>query len=171
MVNLVHQHETGDRMNVEPLNQDMIPAVIGVMRLGEPFIKARTYSDYWLYAHLFSLTCPVVVENGALIGTVIAFRSQNTPEDVYLQDVMVHPGHRRQGVARTLINSVALQARAWGCDRLYLTSEPDNTTAHASWTKMGFTNIPGDRTIGDISVITDYKGPEKTRAVYERRIG
>lgn len=54
-----------------------------------------------------------------------------------------------------------------GCRRLYLTSEPDNQAAHASWTALGFDNMPGGHQINGISVIADFKGPGRSRAVYQ----
>lgn len=157
-------------MIVEPLRQDMIPSVIDLMDLGAPYIKARTSSDYWLYARLFSSSCPVAIEVSDVAGAVMAFRSQEDPGDVYVQDVMVHPQHRRRGVARALLDAVRAQAVAWRCTRLYLTSEPENTAAHEAWTSMGFVNVAGDQLVNGVHVVTDFKGPGKTRAVYELHI-
>lgn len=158
-------------MKIEPLSVLRISEVIDLMGTGAPYVTPRTSSDYWLYATLFSGTCPLSVVDDAIAGAVIAFRSQDNPGDIYIQDVVTHPDHRRQGITRALIDTVADRGRAWGCRRLYLTSEPDNHTAHAAWTTLGFTNIPGDHTIDGISVITDYKGPGKTRAAYEKPLG
>ncbi|MGN2642448.1 GNAT family N-acetyltransferase [Nocardia takedensis] len=155
-------------MRIEPLSVPRISEVIDLMRTGAPYITPRTSSDYWLYATLFSGTCPLAVIDETIAGAVVAFRSQDNPDDIYLQDVITHPHHRRHGITRALIGTVADRGTRWGCRRLYLTSEPDNTAAHTAWTTLGFTNIPGDRTIDGISVITDYKGPGKTRAVYEK---
>jgi GNAT superfamily N-acetyltransferase len=152
---------------VTPLKQDMIPSVIGLMDLGAPYIKARTYSDYWLYARLFSSSCPVAIEEGDIAGAVMAFRSQEDTDDVYVQDVMIHPDYRRRGVARALLEAVRAQADSWDCARLYLTSEPDNTAAHAAWIRLGFVNVIGDHMVNGVSLITDFKGPGKTRAVYQ----
>ncbi|MBB5159291.1 GNAT family N-acetyltransferase [Saccharopolyspora phatthalungensis] len=66
-----------------------------------------------------------------------------------------------------LLDVVRSRAVTWGCRRLYLTSEPDNTAAHSAWTNLGFTNVPGDHNVNGVSVITDFKGPDKSRAVYE----
>lgn len=154
-------------MIIEPLSADRIGQVIDLMGTGTPYITPRTWSDYWLYATLFSATCPVAVAEDTVLGAIIAFRSQDHPEDIYLQDVITHPDHRRRGITGLLLDAVRAQGKTWGCARLYLTSEPDNTTAHATWTTLGFTNTPGDDTVNGISVITDYKGPGKTRAVYE----
>ncbi len=160
--------DRGARMRIEPLSVPRIGEVIDLMGTGAPYITPRTSSDYWLYATLFSSTCPLAVVDDAIVGAVIAFRSQDDPDDIYFQDVITHPGHRRQGTTRALIDTVADRGREWGCRRLYLTSEPDNRAAHAAWITLGFTSIPGDHTIDGVSVITDYKGPGKTRAVYEK---
>ncbi|WP_067470533.1 GNAT family N-acetyltransferase [Nocardia amamiensis] len=155
-------------MIVTPLQPEQISEVRELMGLGEPFISARTLSDYWLYAKLFSSTCPIAIgEDSTITGAVIAFRSQNDPADVYVQDVMTHPRHRQRGIAGALLRSVRSQAEKWDCERLYLTSEPDNYAAHASWAALGFVNVPGDHEINGISVVTDFKGPGRSRAVYE----
>ena len=157
-------------MIVEPLRLRVVPEVRDLMALGEPYVRVRTISDYWLYAQLFSSTCPVAIIAGRVAGAVIAFRSQDDPDDVYVQDVMTHPQQRRQGIARALLGAVRERAEAWGCGRLYLTSEPENGVAHAAWLSLGFVNVPGDITVGGVSVITGFKGEGKDRAVYEREV-
>ncbi|MGH3822296.1 MAG: GNAT family N-acetyltransferase [Pseudonocardiaceae bacterium] len=157
-------------MIVTSLRHPLIPAVEQLISRGGPYVRLRTSSDYWLYSELFSSTCPVAVENDQVIGVVIAFRSQDKPEDVYIQDVMTHPDHRRQGIARTLLDAVRERAVTWGCERLYLTSEPDNTPSHATWLSLGFSNIAGDRIDNGVFVTSDYKGPGKHRAVYQLTI-
>jgi GNAT superfamily N-acetyltransferase len=156
---------------VRHLSRGLIPPVIRLMDLGAPYVRTRTESDYWLYATLFSSTCPVAVIGDDLVGAVVAFRSQDNPDSVYVQDVITHPDHRGRGVARTLLGAVADRGAQWRCRRLYLTSEPDNTAAHATWLALGFANVRGDRDVGGVSVISDYKGPGKHRAVYELILG
>lgn len=154
-------------MKIAPMRQDDISDVLELMTLGAPYVRPRTASDYWLYANLFSGTCPLAHDNGRLVGAVIAFRSQDNPEDVYVQDVVTHPEHRRAGVTTALLDIVRERSRVLGARRLYLTSEADNTAAHITWTRRGFANVIGDRTVDGVSVISDYKGPGKDRAVYE----
>lgn len=156
-------------MIVTPLRQDLIDQVHDLMDLGEPYIRVRTHSDYWLYARLFSTTCPVALLDGNVVGAVIAFRSQDNPDEIYIQDVMTHPDHRGQHVASRLLTTVREQAVAWECRRMYLTSEPDNAAAHATWTRLGFDNPPSDQLANGVWVTTDFKGPGKDRAVYQLR--
>lgn len=154
-------------MQITRLSRDLIPQVIELMKLGAPYIRPRTYSDYWLYTELFPSTCPVALDGNTIAGVVIAFRSQEEPNDIYVQDVMTHPHHRQKGVASRLLETVRSRATHWGCTRIYLTSEPDNTAAHATWCRLGFKNIQGDTTVNGISIITNFKGPDRSRAVYE----
>lgn len=154
-------------MNVTSLTVAMTDDIIELMALGEPYIRPRTSSDYWAYATLFSTTCPVAMIDGRLAGAIIGFRSQDDPADVYLQDVMVHPDYRRRGVANALVGSVFAVAESWGCRRLYLTSESDNSDADSTWRKLGFVNVPGDYALNGVQVTRDFKGPGKDRAVYE----
>jgi ribosomal protein S18 acetylase RimI-like enzyme len=154
-------------MAIVPMSVAVIDDVERLMALAAPYVRARSASDYWLYATLFSSTCPVAIDDGVLVGAVVAMRSQDNPNDVYVQDVAVHPDHRRRGIATELLGVVIARARRWGARRLYLTSEPDNTAAEATWRRLGFINLPGDTTIGDVQVISDYKGPGKHRAVYQ----
>jgi GNAT superfamily N-acetyltransferase len=158
-------------VNIEPLRVPLIPEVIALMELGDPYITPRTYTDYWLYAELFSSTCRLAVDEGRVIGAAIGFRSQDNPDDLYIQDIMTHPAHQRRGVTRALLDELRKQARMRGCRRLYLTSKPGNSAARRTWETLGFANIRGDRIIDGVSVITDYKGPGKTRAIYEQVLG
>ncbi len=154
-------------MHVTPLRQDLIPDVIKLMEQGAPYIRPRTASDYWLYAHLFASSCPVALIDGEVAGAVMAFRSQEDPAEVYIQDVMTSPGHRRLGVAKALLEHVRLRAVSWDCSRVYLTSEPENTDAQATWLSLGFHNVPGEMEVNGVSVRRDFKGPGKHRAVYQ----
>lgn len=157
-------------MIIEPLRHQSIPQLISLMQLGVPFLRARAYTDYWVYATHFSSTSPTALEEGRLAGAILAFRSQDQPADLYIQDVMTHPDFRRQGVTRKLMDHTRTRAQALNCDRMYLTSAPGNIRAHHTWTALGFTNIEGDHTVDGVSLTTDFKGPGNTRAVYELKL-
>jgi ribosomal protein S18 acetylase RimI-like enzyme len=154
-------------MLIVPMRPDLIDDVAQLMRLGAPYVVVRGASDYWLYGALFASTCPVAVDGGEVVGAVIAMRSQDDPDDVYVQDAMVHPARRRRGVATMLLGAVTDQARRWGCRRVYLTSAPGNAAAAATWRRLGFRNLPGDLIVSDVKVVADFKGAGRDRAVYQ----
>jgi GNAT superfamily N-acetyltransferase len=155
-------------MPITSITRDLIGEVERLMRMGSPYVRVRSASDYWLYSTLFSSTCPVAVDARTVVGAVVAMRSQDDPDDIYVQDVMVHPAYRRRGIATALLDAVVEQAQRWDVRRLYLTSEPDNTAADATWRQLGFWNRLGERTIGGVHVVSDFKGPGMDRAVYEK---
>jgi hypothetical protein len=78
-------------MRIVALNDEVLAAVEELMGQGEPYVRARTSSDYWLYRMLFSTTCPVALDDGNVVGVIIAMRSQDDPGDIYVQDVLVFP--------------------------------------------------------------------------------
>lgn len=97
-------------MTVVPLCLDLMLQVLDLMRLGAPYVHARTPSDYWLYSRLFATTCPLALVDEVVVAAVVALRSQDDPGEVYIQDVMTHPEHRRRGAATALIGAVRRRA-------------------------------------------------------------
>ncbi|WP_245563582.1 GNAT family N-acetyltransferase [Longispora albida] len=162
-----HAREAAGTVRIVPMDMALAGPVAELMGTGAPYVTARTASDYWLYARLFSALCPVAVLDGQVVGAAIGLAGPDDPGGVYVQDLLVRPGHRRRGVAGLLLAELERQARLAGARRVWLTSEPANTAAHATWTGFGFTNLPGDRIVEGVSVTSDFKGPGKHRAVYE----
>lgn len=55
-----------------------------------------------------------------------------------LEDCVVHPEHRRQGVGEKLLGYVLAQAKAEGALRVMLLTDGDNVVAQALYRKLGF---------------------------------
>lgn len=154
-------------MIIVPLPVSRVPELLDFMRTGAPYVTVRTESDYWAYATLFASTCPVALVDNRIVGAMLAFRSQEDPADIYIQDCAVHPDYRGSGVASQLLVKVCQWGREQGCRRVYATAEPDNSIVHSGSVRYGFTNVRGDRTENGVEVIANFKGPGKDRAVYE----
>ena len=107
------------------------------------------------------------LDDGDFLGHVLRMHGNELRKAGRAGSAIAHPRHRRRGITRELLRSVRSQAEVWGCRRLYLTSEPGNEVAHASWAALGFVNVSGDREVDGVSVITDFKGRGRSRAVYE----
>lgn len=79
------------------------------------------------------------------VGYVVAVLSER-PEDARclarryyaIDEIAVSAGHRRQGVARALIERVRREARSLGVDGVELTSWSFNAAAHAAFAALGF---------------------------------
>jgi GNAT superfamily N-acetyltransferase len=55
-----------------------------------------------------------------------------------LMGLVVSDRHRRQGVARSLLDAVTRQARVWGCDQIELTSSRARDVARAFYLALGY---------------------------------
>lgn len=78
--------------------------------------------------------------NRSLAGYVTAHRTYETAHaehGLYVGDLYVAPGHRRQGVARALLAALARHGHATGARHLWLTAKPGNTAAHAFYRRLG----------------------------------
>ncbi len=81
-----------------------------------------------------SMSMLVAKEDGRMLGyaTYLFHRSTWAPEGYcYLEDLYVDEPARRRGVARTLIEAVAVAARTQGSSRLYWITHDDNIRARA----------------------------------------
>jgi GNAT superfamily N-acetyltransferase len=76
--------------------------------------------------------------DGRLVGiTHYLFHTGTWHHEVcYLQDLFVDPQVRGRGVARALIEAVAIAARQRGALRLYWLTQTHNTTARALYDKL-----------------------------------
>ena len=55
-----------------------------------------------------------------------------------LEDCIVHPDHRQQGIGKALLGYVLEQARAEGALRVMLLTDGDNARAQALYRRLGF---------------------------------
>lgn len=148
-----------------------VEALVDLFNVSGPFVSARTPSDYWLYARLFGPTCLCVrSDDGRPVAVVLAFPDQSPGiDEIYIQDVAVHPDHRRLGYGEVLLDELHRRAAAWGITRIWLTSEPGNSSAMSLWAKFGYENPTADYQEADVWITRDLKGPGRDRAVFERR--
>jgi GNAT superfamily N-acetyltransferase len=58
-----------------------------------------------------------------------------------LMSIVVDEGCRGQGIGRRLVEASTEQARAWGCNRLELTSRLERAGAHSFYESVGFSHV------------------------------
>jgi GNAT superfamily N-acetyltransferase len=63
----------------------------------------------------------VAEEDGSVVGFATWIEAEGTVE---LEDLFVHPGWMRRGIARALVNRIADVLRARGAERLEVTANP-----------------------------------------------
>lgn len=102
----------------------------------EQSAPARTWRD-----RIRSSTWIAARADGALIGVARLVRVKDRR---YVESAWVHPGHRRRGTLRLLINELAARARADGADELLLWVLDSNDAAQDAYLKLGF-DLTGTR--------------------------
>ena len=105
-------------------------------------LKQRLQANYKHYQCLTAIA-PNHQDN-RVVGTVeIACRQPelwrfNRPRQVYLSNLAVQAGYRRQGVARQLLKTAEQLSLDWGFRELYLHVMADNNRARLLYQNMGY---------------------------------
>jgi GNAT superfamily N-acetyltransferase len=145
-------------ITIGSLDRFEIQQIAALMGEGRPWLPAST--DYWLWRECFATTSFIASSGGDLAGGVLACVNQTRPEELYVDQVAVHPQWRGRGVAQRLFDALEQAARAHRCSRIWLSTDPANP-ATRTWPRLGFTALPVRR---------DFKGPGKDRALFEKRL-
>ena len=83
----------------------------------------------------------VAVAEGRVVGLAglhVAWMVHLDRPTARLMSLVVDESCRGQGIGRRLVEASCEQARAWGCDRLELTSRLTRTGAHSFYESVGF---------------------------------
>lgn len=113
----------------------MFETVEGAESKFAEFLKALLDKENYLIA--------VAEDDGKIAGYVISHVSQ-TPEvfvlrrKMYVQDMVIEPAYRRQGVARKLMDVVLDFAREQQVEKIDLLVAVQNEEANKFWREMGF---------------------------------
>lgn len=87
-------------------------------------------------------SCVLVAEEGGeVVGMSTGQRVISTAEGgpaVLVEDVVVDPGHRGQGIGRALMEALATWAREQGATRMQLLADTNNAPALAFYDRQGW---------------------------------
>ena len=123
-------------MRIIPMNKDHVSQIA--------HLEARCFSDPWSEKSIASeLENPlslwlVAEENGQVWGYV---GSQTVLDESDMMNVAVDPRFRRQGVARTLIETLIAELSKMGSRCLRLEVRVSNENARALYARMGFQQL------------------------------
>ncbi len=115
---------------------DHVPQVADLENLcfSDPWDEASVASEltnelsYWL----------VAVDGGQVVGYV---GSQTVLGETDMMNIAVHPDHRRQGVAETLVDALVAGLRQRGSHCLTLEVRESNLAAQRLYEKLGFQQV------------------------------
>jgi GNAT superfamily N-acetyltransferase len=83
----------------------------------------------------------VAVVDGRVVGLAglhLAWMVHTDLPTARLMSIVVDETRRGQGIGRRLVEASVEQARAWGCDRIELTSRLERSGAHSFYETVGF---------------------------------
>ena len=119
---------------VEPMRPEDLDEVLS--------IEAGSLSMSWSRgAFLYEIQqnrvarCRVVREAGDIVGYLCVWE---IGDEIHITNVAVHPKHRRQGIARTLLGGVLTEARARDLRLIVLEVRPSNREAIGLYESFGF---------------------------------
>lgn len=110
-------------------------------------------------------TILVAVEGGRIVGTATLELDGRvepeddpglSPEEAHIRMLGVHPGARRRGIARMLMDACFVRARERGKARVTLHTTHRMRAAQAMYEGLGFRRLP-DRTFPDGFVLLTYE--------------
>lgn len=96
---------------------------------------------------------------GTVVGGLVAYELEKFEQDrseIYIYDLAVAAGHRRQGIATALIEQLKLLARSRGASAIYVQADRVDAPAIALYSKLG---IPSDVVHFDIELDARTIGP------------
>ena len=98
-----------------------------------------------------------VVEDGR--GRVCACVAVDFPEGgaAELHRLYVRPDQRGRGLGSSLVRRVERHARERGAGRMFFWSDTRFTDAHRLYARLGYSQVEGRRSLGDISNSSEYR--------------
>lgn len=130
----------GDLEAIAHLYFDSYPPGVACATLDEAIDDVRLsfdggYGEYWYGAS------PVLERGEGIVGAVMTVRRpiwEDVGDRPFIIEVLVDPGHRRQGVARALATETLRVAERDGEEAVSLRAAADNHSALALYASLGF---------------------------------
>ena len=125
------------------------------------------------FRHVASTSWIAEDDRGGPIGLVIAYASQDLPDEGVIHLIGVHPGHRRRGIGRALIESSLADLAANGIGTVTALAWPGEPIATAFFRSVGFRADDGRGTqnLYGTPAYPDYEAPGEDRIVFVQRRG
>lgn len=163
--------EKGSRMLV----RNAFPA--DFMKVAE---KSKEWADivieresiYHIFTEHFRSTCFIAEDRGEMIGYMLGFRSQSSPDIALIHLVQVAPRLRGNGIGRRMFKQFQASAIQMGCKKIMTHTRPENNSCNRYFKAMGFEAVAGENTVdvNGMPCVKDYNGPGKHRVVWARDI-
>ncbi|WP_101843539.1 GNAT family N-acetyltransferase [Halobacillus sp. Marseille-P3879] len=132
--------------------------------------RGRNMSLPRLFFEHFQNTSYIIKEDNKIIGFLIGFLSQSYPDEAYIHFAGIHPDYRREGLGKKLYQLFFGEVRQHGVSKIRCITSIENRKSIAYHTQIGFKIIPGDKTVEDIRVHSDYGGEGVDRVLFLKEL-
>ncbi|MEY9970839.1 ribosomal protein S18 acetylase RimI-like enzyme [Lysinibacillus sp. RC46] len=123
-----------------------------------------------LFFDHFTQTSFIAEKDGKLVGFLIGFLSQTHANEAYIHFVGVHPEYRKHNIGNHLYNEFFNVVKQNNRSIVRCVTSPVNKVSIAYHTKMGFEIEDGDRSVDDLSINTEYDGPNQDRVLFVKKL-
>lgn len=123
-----------------------------------------------LFFDHFTQTSFIAEKDGKLVGFLIGFLSQTYSNEAYIHFVGVHPEYRKHNIGKHLYNEFFNVVKQNNRSIVRCVTSPVNKVSIAYHTNMGFEIEDGDRSVDDLSINTDYDGPNQDRVIFVKTL-
>lgn len=119
---------------VEPMRAEDLDEVLAIERASFTMPWSRGAFLYEIQQNRVA-RCRVMREGGRIVGYVCVWE---IADEIHVTNLAVHPTHRRQGLARTLLGGLLADAQARDIRLVVLEVRPSNREAIALYESFGF---------------------------------
>jgi GNAT superfamily N-acetyltransferase len=124
------------------------------------------------FRHVASTSWLAEDEDGAPIGFLLGYRSQDRPDEAVLHLIGVHPSHRRRGIGRALMESFLADVAAGGARSVTGLAWPGDPIPIAFFRALDFRPDagPGSQNLYGTPAFPDYEADGEDRIVFVRAL-
>jgi len=125
--------EGNQAVEIAPFNYDDIDEIMAIENVS--FSAPWTQDSYLDLAPLETISFYVVKLQGRVVGYMLY---QTWAEEMELHTIAVAPAHRRQGLAKKMMEHIIHDASTRGVERIFLQVRPSNEAARSLYQSFGF---------------------------------
>ncbi|RLT97023.1 MAG: GNAT family N-acetyltransferase [Ketobacter sp.] len=121
---------------------------------------------FFTYFHHSSFVC---LDGTRIVGFLVGFLPESSPDTGYVHFVGVDPDYRRSTIARSMYEHFFRHCRQRGVSRVKCVTSPTNLTSIAFHQRLGFRASAYDGEGQPIAAL-DYDGPGQHRVLFTRAL-
>lgn len=121
-------------LRVEPMRPEDLDEVLAIERASFSMPWSRGAFLYEIQQNRVA-RCRVMRDDGSIVGYLCVWE---IADEIHVTNVAVHPGRRRQGIARALLGGLLAEAQARDVRLIVLEVRPSNREAIALYESFGF---------------------------------